>query len=200
MRTILGILLAATVMAWLMVEIDRKYNAPIREKSEALRQEILHEEREWEEFKAKAQTTLNSLDPFEETCFVTIDLSEEYSGFDELIDAVIQVESGGDPAAQGNYGELGVLQIRPIMVREVNRIMAHVGQVEFGGTFEFYHDQMLDADTSKRVFVIYSQYWALHWNDYTCEGIARRWNGGPEGHVKQSTLGYWKKVQTELQD
>ena len=45
-----------------------------------------------------------------------------------LVDAMIHVESRGDSTAIGDGGRaVGVLQIHPIMVREVNRILAKNG-------------------------------------------------------------------------
>ena len=50
---------------------------------------------------------------------------------EELIEAMAFVESGGNPATIGdiNLGtpSVGLLQIRPIMVREVNRILRKQG-------------------------------------------------------------------------
>ena len=40
-----------------------------------------------------------------------------------LLSALIQIESNGNDQAKGRHGELGALQIRPILVRDVNRIM-----------------------------------------------------------------------------
>jgi hypothetical protein len=43
---------------------------------------------------------------------------------DPLISAIIQVESGGDTLAYNSKEDaVGCLQIRPIMVREVNRLL-----------------------------------------------------------------------------
>jgi hypothetical protein len=39
-----------------------------------------------------------------------------------LLSALIQIESGGNDQARGRHGELGALQIKPILVRDVNRI------------------------------------------------------------------------------
>ena len=40
-----------------------------------------------------------------------------------LLSALIQIESNGNDHARGRHGELGALQIKPILVRDVNRIM-----------------------------------------------------------------------------
>ena len=55
---------------------------------------------------------------------------------DFLVEAIIQVESRGDSTAVGDRGwAVGVLQIWPIMVREVNRILEKDGSdVRYGYT------------------------------------------------------------------
>ena len=52
------------------------------------------------------------------------DKTEEPIMQDPLIAAIIQVESGGDTLAyNAKEDAVGCLQIRPIMVREVNRLV-----------------------------------------------------------------------------
>ena len=55
---------------------------------------------------------------------------------DCLVEAIIQVESRGDSSAKGDRGwAVGILQIWPIMVREVNRIQEKNGSdVRYGYT------------------------------------------------------------------
>ena len=48
---------------------------------------------------------------------------EPLSDWEMLIEALIQVESEGNPFAVGKTNDLGILQITPIYVREVNRIL-----------------------------------------------------------------------------
>ena len=105
---------------------------------------------------------------------------------DVLLPAIEEVESGGDSSAVGADGEVGILQIRPIMVEEVNRIL---------GFSEYSDKDRLDPTASRQMFIIYSMHWATHWEDNSLEGIARRWNGGPRGHLKKATEGYWDKVR-----
>lgn len=106
-----------------------------------------------------------------------------------LIDAIIEVESGGDDSAVGQLDEIGALQIRPIMVREVNRIL---------GKDAYSLDDRLDRRKSIEMFWIYSNHWAKVTGDRSDEGIARRWNGGPTGHEKRQTEAYWSKVSSLL--
>jgi hypothetical protein len=66
--------------------------------------------------------------------------------WDILIEALIQVESGGNPFAVGRSNDVGVLQITPIYVREVNRILKE----------DVYSlDQRTDIEKSIEMFEIY---------------------------------------------
>ncbi|MBB76541.1 MAG: hypothetical protein CMJ75_18710 [Planctomycetaceae bacterium] len=103
-----------------------------------------------------------------------------------LFIAIVLVESGGDPTAVGDGGEaIGIAQIRPILVEDVNRIE---------GEERFKHSDALNPLLAFEMFVIYSEHYADHTDDYSPEGIARRWNGGPTGHEKEATKAYWAKV------
>lgn len=100
-----------------------------------------------------------------------------------LIAALIAVESGGNPRAIGDHGQsVGVLQITPVMVRDVNRIS--------GKRFQW-PDDCFDRSKSIRMAEIYFG----QWPDANAETLARRWNGGPTGDRKKATLQYWKKVK-----
>ncbi|HPC97045.1 MAG TPA: transglycosylase SLT domain-containing protein [Sedimentisphaerales bacterium] len=102
--------------------------------------------------------------------------------------AVAMVESGGDPCATGDGGRaVGILQIRPIMVADVNRI---VGQQQ-----RYTLADRRDVRKSVEMFVIY----CLHyWPAGGPEQWARAWNGGPDGPQQAETEGYWRRVQTEI--
>lgn len=106
-----------------------------------------------------------------------------------LIDAIIQVESGGNPYAIGDNGyAVGILQIHPIMVRDVNRIV---------GYDKYDLNDRYDINKSKEMFWIYTNHYS---KDETNEIIARRWNGGPRGDKKESTVQYWNKVKKCLEE
>ncbi len=110
---------------------------------------------------------------------------------EELIEAMAFVESGGNPATIGdiNLGtpSVGLLQIRPIMVREVNRILRKQGLDK-----RFKNSDRKSGDKSIEMFNIWAD--AYHLNS-SYEKMARNWNGGPKGYKKSSTAHYWKKVQ-----
>ena len=105
---------------------------------------------------------------------------------DNLIDAVIHVESRGNINAH-NVGEdaVGVLQIRPIMVQEVNRVL---------GVDKYTLMDRWNKQKSIEMFNVIRQ----NTPNPTNEKIARNWNGGPNGYNKNSTLKYWQKVKKQL--
>ena len=113
---------------------------------------------------------------------------------DDLINALIMVESSGNDSAVGDthLGEpsIGVLQIRPIMVREVNRIL------KLKGTKHRYKlKDRWDKEKSIEMFLIWKEF---HHSDSNYEEIARSWNGGTKGPKNPRTYNYWKKVENQL--
>ena len=104
-----------------------------------------------------------------------------------LLSALIQVESGGNDHARGRHGELGALQIKSIMVRDVNRIM---------GT-DYSHAQVTNRAVS--VFIAES-YFAHYGRNLSDESLARIWQGGPKGLKRSSTRVYGKRVMRELEN
>ena len=107
-----------------------------------------------------------------------------------LVDALILVESAGNPNAfNKKENACGCLQIRPVMVREVNRILRKQDSEQ-----RFTKEDRWDCGLSKEMFYIWRNYHHKVSND---EIIARNWNGGPRGYKKQSTEHYWHKVQLQ---
>ena len=95
-----------------------------------------------------------------------------------LVDALILVESSGNPKAfNKKENAVGCLQIRPIMVREVNRILRKQKSER-----RFTKEDRWDCGLSKEMFYIWANYHHQVSND---EIIARNWNGGPGGYKKQ---------------
>tara|TARA_R110000744_G_C19066066_1_gene529552 strand:- start:89 stop:559 length:471 start_codon:yes stop_codon:yes gene_type:complete len=113
---------------------------------------------------------------------------------DNLISALIHVESRGIDSAIGDkhLGEpsIGVLQIRPIMVREVNRICKKLGLKQ-----RFTLKDRFDRQKSIHMFTIWKGY---HHKDDNFEAIARSWNGGPRWRKIKRTEKYWDKVEKQL--
>ena len=104
-----------------------------------------------------------------------------------LLSALIQIESGGNDQAKGRHGELGALQIKPILVRDVNRIM---------GT-HYAHAQVTNRAVSTFIAQSYLAHYGKNLSD---ESLARIWQGGPKGHRKTSTRAYARRVMRELEN
>ena len=108
------------------------------------------------------------------------------SPVDPLIMAIIQVESGGDTLAHNIQEDaVGVLQIRPIMVAEVNRLV---------GKDSFTLSDRWNVHKSIAMFNVIRS----HTHNPTNEKLARNWNGGWQGYKKKSTIKYWNKVKKLL--
>jgi soluble lytic murein transglycosylase-like protein len=103
-----------------------------------------------------------------------------------LLSALIQIESNGNDQAKGRHGELGALQIKPIMVRDVNRIM---------GT-DYSHAQVTNRAVATFIAHAYLSHYGRNLSD---ESLARLWQGGPKGLKRSSTRAYGKRVMRELQ-
>ena len=103
-----------------------------------------------------------------------------------LLSALIQVESNGNDHARGRHGELGALQIKSIMVRDVNRIM---------GT-DYSHAQVTNRAIS--IFIAES-YFAHYGRNLSDESLARLWQGGPKALKRSSSRAYGRRVVRELE-
>ena len=111
-----------------------------------------------------------------------------------LIEALIQVESHGNDSAIGDKHlpapSIGVLQLRPIMVREVNRILKRQKSEK-----RYKLRDRFSREKSIEMFMVWKNY---HHPNGGFETIARNWNGGPRGYKNKRTERYWAKVQIEL--
>jgi len=122
---------------------------------------------------------------------IVIDLiNGRIDNIEELIQAIAFIESGGNPNVIGDLAlgipSVGLLQIRPIMVREVNRILKKQGLVQ-----RYKNHDRQKAKASIEMFNIWAN--AYHTNS-SFEKIARNWNGGPTGYKKSATVQYWAKI------
>jgi|TARA_B100001094_G_scaffold324818_1_gene378035 hypothetical protein len=117
--------------------------------------------------------------------------------WDDFVEAVIQVESrGNDLAYNERENAVGCLQIRPIMVKEVNRVLK-----TNKSNLTFTLNDRWDRQKSIDMFDIIAD------EIYCCVGlsqmeffeiVARQWNGGPSGHKKTATIEYWNKIKKQL--
>ena len=126
---------------------------------------------------------------------VTVGEVDTIQAIDSLVEALIFVESRGKEDAIGDTHlgapSIGVLQIRPIMVREVNRILK-----KKGSKMRFKLQDRFDRGKSIWMFMIWKDY---HHPTDGFEKIARNWNGGPNGYRFKRTEPYWAKVKRELE-
>ena len=102
-----------------------------------------------------------------------------------LLSALIQIESAGNDLARGRHGELGALQIKPIMVRDVNRLM---------GT-HYAHAQVTNRATATFIANAYLSHYGRNLSD---ESLARLWQGGPSALKRSSSRAYGRRVMRKL--
>lgn len=108
-----------------------------------------------------------------------------------LWEAVTWKESRGQ-VFKYNRGEeaVGIAQIRPCLVADLNRIAGHQ---------KWSLEDRWDPEKSRAMFWEYTGYWIRRFDlRDTAEARARIWNGGPRGYQKESTLNYWKAVERRM--
>ena len=116
-----------------------------------------------------------------------------------LLDAIKQVESGGDPCAIGDNGRsLGAYQITEGYYSDALQYNPHLG--DGGRTYSSIWGIGSEAYSEEVVANYMGRYATLGrlGRQPTYEDIARIHNGGPNGYQRSSTLGYWESVMTEL--
>lgn len=103
-----------------------------------------------------------------------------------LLDAIIQVESGGNPNAVGDSGKaVGIMQIWPIMVKDCNRIL---------GIEKYTLEDRLSPERSIEMFNIWRNHYCKGWTD---KQIATGWHLGASNKDKPDEV-YWSKIQKVL--
>ena len=105
-----------------------------------------------------------------------------------LFRSIAMVESrNGEFLNDSTHDAIGIIQIRPVMIDEVNRII---------GYKKYTIDDRWDNQKSFEIFKIYQD---CYNPNYHIEKGIRMWNGGPTGHKKSATLVYLKKVLKEFE-
>ena len=110
--------------------------------------------------------------------------------WNDVIDAIAQVESKGNPKAfnpRGNYA--GLLQIGPLLVKECNNIMK-----QKKSSVRYTLADRYDPVKSKEMFVLIQEKYNPGHN---IERAIRLWNGGP-GYNVRSTNRYYAQVKKHL--
>jgi len=106
-----------------------------------------------------------------------------------LIESLIYVETtNGKNLFNEKELAIGHLQIRPVMIDDINRIV---------GYEKYKHEDAWNKKKSIEMFWIYQNYYNPELN---LEIAARIWNGGPAGHQYTATLHYWNKVKNKLNE
>jgi hypothetical protein len=101
--------------------------------------------------------------------------------YTEFFLSVAWVESNWRTYALGKDQDAGIVQITPIRLKDYNQ--------QTGNNYTM--QDVYNFQVSKEIF------------DFYCRGVdyevaARRWNGGPNGMNKESTVIYWNKVKDAL--
>jgi soluble lytic murein transglycosylase-like protein len=117
-----------------------------------------------------------------------ISMSAQEGKFDwnPVMDAIIQVESKGNPKAHNKNGDCaGILQITPGLVKQCNTwLKAKKSKKRYTLSDRY------NVKKSKEMFVMVQK----HYNkSNNVEKAIRVWNGGP-GYTLEGTNGYYRKV------
>jgi hypothetical protein len=117
---------------------------------------------------------------------------------DVIFSSIAWIESTHNPKAVSRDGSVGIVQIKSVMVKEVNRICQMKGIEK-----RFTLADRKNRKKSEEMFWIYQKFYNpnINFNDISekeMELIARKWNGGPQGHKKKATKKYWNKVNKRI--
>ena len=105
-----------------------------------------------------------------------------------VMDAIIQVESDGNPnAVSGN--SVGVMQITPILVEDCNNILQRQKSKK-----RFTLADRYSVEKSKEMFLLIQKYYNP---TNSIEKAIRSWNGGVNYSVR-ATNRYFKKVMDKM--
>lgn len=122
-----------------------------------------------------------SENPCVEEITEVVEVNQDYLDWDTFTKALIWVESKGDSKAVGSKDDVGVLQIRPIIVEDCNRILKNEG---------FTLEDRLDSLKSVEMFNIiqdhYNPQHDYHW-------ALKLWNSG-------APLSYHRKVMDKFNE
>lgn len=110
--------------------------------------------------------------------------STEPFDWSPVIEAIMMVESGGNPNAVSG-SSVGVLQITPVVVRECNYILK-----ASGNSLRYTLADRYDVAKSKEMFLLIQ---SKYNKENNIEKAIRSWNGGPKYSVR-ATQSYYNKV------
>lgn len=116
-----------------------------------------------------------------------------------LLDAIEWVESKGDVRAVGDknkrHWSRGPFCItEPYWIDAVQKLRWE-GKKRLAGSLKYKRDVWNKVKSR----IIIKAYWRRYApKRATMEQLARQHNGGPKGHLRKSTIKYWRKVQRAL--
>jgi len=117
---------------------------------------------------------------------ISVGAQKEKFDWSPVVDAIIQVESKGNPKAFNKNGNCaGILQITPGLVKQCNTWLEAKKSKKRYTLADRY-----DVKKSKEMFVMVQSYYNKSNN---VEKAIRIWNGGP-GYTIKGTNGYLNKV------
>ena len=105
-----------------------------------------------------------------------------------VMDAIIQVESGGNPNAKSG-NSVGAMQITPVLVKECNNVLSKRNSKKRYTLADRY-----SVEKSKEMFLLIQKYFNPENN---VEKAIRSWNGGEKYSVK-ATNKYYRKVLAKM--
>ena len=119
-----------------------------------------------------------------------LSLQAKNPGFDwdPVMDAIIEVESGGDANAVSGKS-VGAMQITPILVKECNNILQQKNSKKRYTLADRY-----SVEKSKEMFLLIQSH---HNPANDIEKAIRLWNGGVNYSVKATTK-YYRKVMSKM--
>ena len=121
---------------------------------------------------------------------MALSVNAKKSGFDwdPVMDAIIQVESEGNPNAVSGKS-VGVMQITPILVEDCNNILMKKKSKK-----RFALSDRYSVKKSKEMFLLIQSYYNP---TNSIEKAIRSWNGGVRYSVR-ATNRYYRKVMDKL--
>ena len=116
-------------------------------------------------------------------------MKKEYEK-DKILEAIMEKESNfNTKAVNKKENAVGILQIRPIMVREVNKILKNKGD-----SVSYSLADRLDSTKSVQMYYIFQK---TRNPEYDPQIACYLWNGGTRKQLKMSHQ-YWLDVQKRL--
>ena len=116
---------------------------------------------------------------------------EEVFSWERVMNAIIQVESKGNPKAHNPIGDCaGILQITPGLVKSCNQILK-----ERKSTKRYTKADRYNASKSKEMFVLMQEKYNP---EHNIEKAIRCWNSGFHPNWKNRSTKYYNKVKAYL--